>query len=252
MDNNLSTNATFSDSFDRGYREAIESGKFVRVDRWTRTFIKPLREANAKRILDLGCGVGNEVQRVGKEGFDVTGLDCSTVVIDFARKRVPGVKFIVGDMAKPLPFPDSCFDAVMSNVAAHMFSDSTTRALFAEVKRILHSEGLFLFHLNSTEDRSLRAIHHRHTELEPNFVLETASRGDSGTRHFFSREYLLSLLADWQSVNLEHVEILRHESTQQYERFVIEDSNGNRHDPSSPRGRGFNPIKRVWRGIARR
>jgi ubiquinone/menaquinone biosynthesis C-methylase UbiE len=41
----------------------------------------------------------------------------------------------VADIAQRLPFTDEGFDAVMSNVAMHMFPDGVTRALFAEVRR---------------------------------------------------------------------------------------------------------------------
>ncbi|WP_460201463.1 class I SAM-dependent methyltransferase [Scytonema sp. NUACC21] len=33
-------------------------------------------------------------------------------------------QFVIADMAKPLPFQSASFDAVMSNVAIHMFSES--------------------------------------------------------------------------------------------------------------------------------
>jgi len=40
-------------------------------------------------------------------------------------------------MTERFPFGDKQYDAVMSNVAAHMFSDEVTRRLLAEVKRVL-------------------------------------------------------------------------------------------------------------------
>ena len=127
-------------------------------------------------------------------------------------------------MAQFLPFLNDTFDAVMSNVAAHMFSDRITRALFAEVRRVLDPQGLFLFHLNSLEDRPFRAWRKPEVrEIEKNYILEQ----DGQTMHFFSEAYLLELLTGWQEVKLELVRL-----------------------PGDVE-RGFSP-KRVWRGMARK
>ena len=89
--------------------------------------------------------------------------------------------FLVADMATPLPLADACFDAVMSNVAMHFFDDTRTRAVFAEVRRIVRPQGLFLFHVNALEDRPLRAKRKPPVrDLAPNYILEA----DGKTMHF--------------------------------------------------------------------
>lgn len=108
-------------------------------------------------------------------------------------------------MTERLPFRDRQFDAVMSSVAAHMFSDDVTRRLVAEVKRVLRSAGLLLLHVNSAADRDLRARRRPvKRELEPNYVLEQSGQ----TVRFFSGEYLRSVLAEWSIHEMAHVEIL--------------------------------------------
>jgi ubiquinone/menaquinone biosynthesis C-methylase UbiE len=49
-------------------------------------------------------------------------------------------------MTRRLPFPDRSFDAVMSNVATHMFPDDVTRTGFAQVARLVRAGGRFVFH----------------------------------------------------------------------------------------------------------
>jgi hypothetical protein len=85
-------------------------------------------------------------------------------------------RFMVADMTRRLPFPDEGFDAVMSNVALHMFPDRVTRAVFAEVGRLVRAGGLFVFHVNALEDRPLRARHLPARELEPDYVAEESAR----------------------------------------------------------------------------
>jgi SAM-dependent methyltransferase len=124
------------------------------------------------------------------------GLDHSREAIQQATaKAAARAAFLVADMAAPLPLADVCCDAVMSNVAMHFFDDAQTRALFAEVRRIVRPQGLFLFHVNALEDRPLRAKRKPPVrDLAPNDILET----DGKTMHFFSAAYLRELLTGWR------------------------------------------------------
>ncbi len=76
-----------------------------------------LRLAPGQRVLDVGCGLGDDVfamaKRVGPSGA-VVGADISEVMIEEARRRAPAgapVSFQVAD-ARALPFPDGAFDGV--------------------------------------------------------------------------------------------------------------------------------------------
>lgn len=186
---------------------------------WTNVHLPFLKSANIKTVLDLGCGTGNDVLRLVQQGFTVTGMDFSDEAVrqgrEKAEKLALNALFVVGDMAKPLPFGCATFDAVMSNVAIHMFSDQITRKLFREIRRIVRSNGLFVFHVNSTEDALLRAERHPPIrEIEPNYFLER----DGQTMHFFSKEYLLDLLSDWKHVELKHYEILDEQTGKPFKR----------------------------------
>jgi SAM-dependent methyltransferase len=126
-------------------------------------------------------------------------------------------------MTERLPFDYHAFDAVMSNVSAHMFSDDVTRSLFREARRVVRTSGLLLLHVNSDTDRPLREARRPvNRELEPNYVLEESGQ----TVRFFSREYLLSVLSGWELQDLTHVEVLYADTRE--------------------------PFKRVWRVVAYR
>jgi SAM-dependent methyltransferase len=210
--------------WDRFYQQRRESGDDLDWEGlWTAPFLTPLREAKADTILELGCGTGNDAARLADEGYSVTAIDLSSEAIVQAQARFGEmVSFMVADMTQRLPFPDGAFDAVMSNVAMHMFPDGVTRAVFAEVGRLVHAGGLFVFHVNALEDRPLRARWQPARELEQDFVAEESGQ----TMHFFSNAYLRELLGGWQELQLASV-------------------------PISHRETGA-PFKHVWRGIARR
>jgi SAM-dependent methyltransferase len=62
--------------------------------------------------LDLGCGTGRHVTAaLAAAGYRVTGLDVSSRSIDVARRELPSVRFVVGDMASATFRPGS-FDLV--------------------------------------------------------------------------------------------------------------------------------------------
>jgi SAM-dependent methyltransferase len=211
--------------WDGYFRRLRESGDDLDWGgQWTEPFLGRLREAGTRTVLELGCGTGNDAARLAREGYSVTAVDLSAEAIERARARFGSdVRFLVADITAPLPFPDASFDAMMSNVALHMFPDRVTRSVFAEVRRVVPPEGLFLFHVNALEDRPLRARWRPGArELEKDYVLEESGQ----TMHFFSESYLRELLRDWTELQLERVEIVDRETGETF--------------------------KQVWRGLARR
>ena len=213
-----------SEFWDQFYVHRRQSGRDLDwAGLWTRPFLIPLGEAGVHTILELGCGTGNDAARLAREGYSVTATDLSGEAVGQAQAKFGSLaRFLVADMTQQIAFPDESFDAVMSNVAMHMFPDGVTRALFAQVGRLVRAGGLFMFHVNALEDRPLRARWLPARELEPNYVVEESGQ----TMHFFSEAYLRELLEGWQEVQLVSVPIRRGETDELF--------------------------KQVWRGIARR
>ena len=211
--------AEFWDQFFRQRRESGDDLDWAGL--WTRPFLAPLREAGVRTVLELGCGTGNDAVRLAGEGYSVTAVDVSGEAIGQAQARFGSLaRFMVADVTRRLPFPDGSFDAVMSNVALHMFPDQVTRGVFAQVGRLVRPGGLFVFHVNSLQDRPLRARALPARELEPDYVAEQSGQ----TMHFFSEAYLRELLAGWQQVQLAPVPVPHRETGELF--------------------------KHVWRGIA--
>lgn len=81
---------------------------------------KLLRPSEGDRILDAGCGTGDDVlmlaERVGPDG-EVVGVDSSVTMVETARAEcadVPHTQFRVEDV-QALPFPDDHFDAARTD-----------------------------------------------------------------------------------------------------------------------------------------
>jgi SAM-dependent methyltransferase len=209
------------DQYFRGLRETGDDLDWE--GQWTAPFLAPLRAAGARAVLELGCGTGNDAARLAHAGYQVTAVDLSAEAIARAHGRHGhAAAFIIADIAAPFPFRDGCFDAVMSNVALHMFADRDTQSVFARIGRLLRPHGLFLFHVNALADRPLRARRLPVArELEPDYVLEESGQAV----RFFSESYLRELLRDWSDLQLDAVQATH---------------------------RRAGEPKQVWRGIARR
>ncbi len=55
--------------------------------RWTEPFIPLLRRAGVERVLELGCGTGNDAARLAESGFSVVAIDASAEAIASARRH---------------------------------------------------------------------------------------------------------------------------------------------------------------------
>lgn len=82
---------------------------------WKKNFVNLATKNNPKKVLDCATGTGDIAFMLEKKGAEVTGLDFSENMIEFAKKRATEngskVKFQVGDIQK-LPFADKEFDSV--------------------------------------------------------------------------------------------------------------------------------------------
>lgn len=112
------------------------------------------KENSAIRILEVGCGNGNNLWFAAREGFVVSGIDGSQTAISYAqewfhREGLAG-DFRVGDFTK-LPFDDGCFDMVIDRSALTFCGAPAINDAIGEIWRVLCPDGKFLF--NPMSDR---------------------------------------------------------------------------------------------------
>lgn len=97
---------------------------------------------NAK-ILEIGCGDGLNLYLLRLMGYrDLCGIDQSEEAIRMARKRVPGLRFVLAD-AWELPFRDQSFDVILVDSVFHILSLSP--APLSQIKRVLTPGGFLCF-----------------------------------------------------------------------------------------------------------
>ena len=151
------------------------------------------------KLLDLACGKGADSIFFHNKEFIVTGMDYSNeAILQFneTQKRYDiFLTALVKDMTEPLPFEAGVFDVVYSRLGINYFDDKTKKNIISEVKRILRSEGLFVFQVKSTNDKDYGLG----KEIEKNMFLD-----DEGyVRHYFNKEYVEELLKEFHILMIE-------------------------------------------------
>jgi SAM-dependent methyltransferase len=119
-------------------------------------FLKPwANRDSAKRILEVGCGVGMGIRFFAEEGYEAYGLDIPCLAKFWERVGNDPRHFVLGDGAA-MPFPDGFFDAVYTlgtiehigtRVGHYTLADNyqKTRVAFAkEMLRVTRSGGRLL------------------------------------------------------------------------------------------------------------
>lgn len=139
----------FKDYWNETHKK-FSSGKIV-YDNWLDDYKDVLNKCKTK-VLDLGCGVGNDSLYLTEKGFDVIACDYSDIAIEKINKEFNNVETKIVDISKHLPFEDNSFDLIIADLSLHYFDENTTKNIMREIKRILVPNGYLIARVNSVED----------------------------------------------------------------------------------------------------
>lgn len=143
------------------------------------------------KILDLGCGTGNHVWYLAREGFSVYGIDGSKTAIKFAKKKLgqEGLKaeLMLGDIVR-LPYGDNYFDAVIDSAAIQHNCLRDIGVIIHEVHRVLKPEGR-IFSMLVAKDKSLKV--------------------GFGQIHFFNQREIYKLFGDFSELIINYYQHTR-------------------------------------------
>lgn len=160
------------------------------------------------RVLEVGCGAGNNVWCAAREGFDVTGVDGSPTAIERARERLAreglSADLRVVDFTD-LPFESASFDLAIDRSALSCVGRSAARRALAELARVLKPSGRMFF--NPYSDRHSSALAGRLGADD--LVLDVASGSLSGCGQlcFWNAQQISqALVEDWRVLSRQHVE----------------------------------------------
>jgi ubiquinone/menaquinone biosynthesis C-methylase UbiE len=134
------------DMANRGLRAILEERDRIRSSLLEAEGFLPLR---GRRILDLGCGRGDELADLvaaGARERDCAGVDLLPERIEQARERLPEAQLFEAD-ARGLPFAENAFDLVLaSTLFSSILLDSVAGDVATEIARVLRPDGALVWY----------------------------------------------------------------------------------------------------------
>ena len=169
----------------------------------------PPRDRAEIRILEVGCGTGNNVWYLALEGFDLTGIDASPEAISYAKRRLAedNVKadLRVGDFTQ-LPYPESTFDLVFDRGSLTHTGLSFARKAVQEIHRVLVPGGKFFFNPYAADCTSAQSGQLLDDNLTVN--IDAGTLTGCGGICFYDRARVEGLFPKpWQVESLAHLQI---------------------------------------------
>lgn len=104
------------------------------------------RPLPGSKILDLGVGTGQSVERFYQEGHQIVGVDISQKMLSLLKKKFPKIKtykFDIEEGIEKLGFKPQTFDAVVGVGIFEFISD--LKKLFRQMAKLTKSRGFFCF-----------------------------------------------------------------------------------------------------------
>lgn len=101
-------------------------------------FVKHL--CTGKEILETGCGAGLAMNITGRRGLKVTGIDISTKMVKYAKKRNPKSNIILGDF---LTYKfNKKYDGIFSFAFIHLFPKNIALKILKKMYKLLKPKGV--------------------------------------------------------------------------------------------------------------
>jgi len=103
-----------------------------------------IRENHCKKIVDLGCGTGSQLQILSNNQCKMIGLDNSEKMIQIAkRKNIPQTMFFSEDILENT-LSDHIFDAAIITLVLHPNDYKTIKRILYEAQRLVKKQGIII------------------------------------------------------------------------------------------------------------
>lgn len=114
---------------------------------------------SATKVLEVGCGAGNNLWFAAREGFQVAGIDGSASAISIAKQRFDSEN-LKGDLRTgnflKLPWKNKTFHFGIDRCSITCVGRNAQRLAVSEMHRVLLPGGLFFFNCYSSNHTSAK------------------------------------------------------------------------------------------------
>ena len=107
---------------------------------------RALGDVEGRDVLDVGAGTGRHAVRLAERGGRVTAIDFSEEMLARARQKAGAdrVRWLVHDVARPLPFAASSFDRVLSALVLEHIPVEQLPSFFGDLGRVTKGDGIIV------------------------------------------------------------------------------------------------------------
>jgi len=166
---------------DLAYIQAVGFGEFARGA--APELVRRLRAASiaVSRVVEVGCGAGPLSAELVKSGFDVTGIDISTALLEIARAEVPAARFVCGSIYRQEIWACEAILAVGEPLTYHVGSngDELLRDFLRRAGAVLPEGGVLIFDVIELGEASL---HGSSWKAGEDWAVLVDTREDQGSR----------------------------------------------------------------------
>src|SRR4029453_16550484 len=137
----------YEQSFGSDYMLVYKHRDYENANKEVRKMIAWLKLSEGADVLDIGCGMGSHALALADNGYTVTGIDLSPILLEEADRHDENglVKWVQGDM-RELPFEGECFDATVNLFTSfgYFTAEEDNVNVLRQIRRVLRLGGSFL------------------------------------------------------------------------------------------------------------
>lgn len=175
------------------------------------------------RVVELGCGAGNNLWFLAREGFETAGIDASAAAVAAAQERLrrDGLEADIrlGDFTS-LPWPDAFFDLAIDRGALTHTTPAAAAAAVCETRRVLKPGGRMFFDPFASDDTGATS-----GRLREDGARDHISKGRTqgiGQITFYDADDIDRLFAvGWKFISRDHVSVESVDGTRLCEWLVV-------------------------------
>jgi len=164
-------------------------------------YYKKLNTDKSKiNILEVGCGIGNNLYPLAMEGFNVYGIDGSPTAIKKAKDIFKELNlkgyFIVQDFTNTFDFEDNKFDLIIDRGSITCVDYQSAKKCIKEIYRVLKKGGYFLFNPYSQDHYTFLSSSQK--ELTSFIETEQGTLSGTGKVCFYNEHMIKELLNEFK------------------------------------------------------
>jgi 2-polyprenyl-3-methyl-5-hydroxy-6-metoxy-1,4-benzoquinol methylase len=143
------------------------------------------------RVLDVGCGTGENALYLAENGFSVTGVDLSSRAVTVARAKTTEkrlkIDFRAGNVLS-LDFKGGLFDNIIDSGLFHTFPDNDRPVYTHEISRVLVANGKYFMLCFSEKEPTGWGGHEELREGRSRQRSRSSSRSTASGMHYSQRD----------------------------------------------------------------